>query len=117
MPVPVSVTADADIVAGRERGRVRVHAVEPRVGGGDRSSLPPSGMASRALMARLSSALSSWLGSTQRQPQILRRDDREVDGLADGPAQQILHARHQLIGIDGLRIQRSAAGQTPAADG
>src|SRR5258706_15639929 len=50
--------SDANIIAGRKRG---VSAVTlPRCAfTGEMVSLPPSGMASRALMARLSSALSS----------------------------------------------------------
>ena len=69
-------------------------------------SLPPSGMASRALMARLSSALSSWLGSHSVSHRSSDADDREVDGLADGPAQQILQRHHELVGVDAFRNQR-----------
>ena len=46
------------------------------------------------------------IGVAQREPQIVRRGDCKIDGLADRPAQQIFQRHHELIGIDAFRDQR-----------
>ena len=52
-------------------------------------SLPPSGMASRALTARLRIALSSWLGSTRVRHRPARQHGLDRDVLTERAAQQI----------------------------
>jgi hypothetical protein len=71
------------------------------------ASLPPSGIASRALMARLMIEASSSTGSTSEKgakgidPNVLsERLDQEVRGLRD-----------HLVGVDRLRIKRLPAGK------
>ena len=80
-------------------------------------SLPPSGMASRALMARLSSALSSWFGSHSVHHSPADATMSRSIRLADGPAQQILQRHHQRVGIDGFRNQRLAPRKRQQAMG
>ena len=80
-------------------------------------SLPPSGMASRALIARLRIALSSWLGShrVSHSPPAVTISRRA--SAADGPAQQVLHGADQLVDVDRLRIERLAAREGEQAVG
>jgi hypothetical protein len=62
MPVPVSLTdKDTYCPAGRSRSRAMAWSTQRLPV--SIISAPPSGMASRALMQRLSSAFSSWLPS------------------------------------------------------
>ena len=88
----------------------------------------PSGMASRALMARFSTASSTWWGSTSRGRQVRRDVDLQLDLRADRALQQLLHAEHQRaeIGRCGAQLllarkgqhalrQRGAAGRRPAS--
>ncbi len=46
------------------------------------------------------------IGVAQRAPQIIGGGDFEIDGLADGPAQEILQRHDQLIDVDARRDQR-----------
>ena len=81
MPVPVSVTAMADVLAGRRVAVVaawrsrRVLLVSIR-------SLPPSGIASRALMARLRMLFSSWFWSHSVGHRSADQRELELDALA-----------------------------------
>ena len=105
MPIAGVGDGDADIIAGRQRRRVRGHAVEPRIGGGDgEPAAIRHGVA--GVDGEIEQRAFQLVGIAQRAPQIVRRDDRKIDGLADGPAQQILQRHHQLIGIDAFRNQR-----------
>ena len=72
-------------------------------------SRPPSGIASRALTARLRMAFSSWLGSTATFQSPPRQHGLDRDGLADGPAQQFRHALHQPVDVDRLDLLRMLA--------
>ena len=91
MPVPVSVTqSDTYWPGGRSRSRAArssSHLLAVSM-----VSLPPSGMASRALMQRLSSAFSSWFGSTSVGQSPPAPTTSTVDAGADGAADQVLHA-------------------------
>ena len=85
-------------------------------------SWPPSGMASRALIARLRIAFSSWLASTTRARHAVARDDRERDVLADRAAQQFLERAEQRVDVDrpehpatGGARRRAGARSAPAA--
>ena len=62
MPVPVSVTSMQTYSPGDNAGASALSPSKLTLAV-EITSLPPSGIASRALIARLSSALSSWLGS------------------------------------------------------
>ena len=97
--------ADADIIAGRKRRRIRGHAVEPRIRGRD-GELAAIGHGVARVDGEIEQRAFQLIGIAQRAPQIVRRDDRKIDGLADGPAQQILQRHHELIGIDAFRNQR-----------
>ena len=103
MPVPVSVTQMHDVLA---RLQLRVlRRRRPRRGRRWRVSivsLPPSGMASRALIARLSSAISSWLGSASIAPQAAGQHGLDRDRLAERAPQQVGHAGDQLLTSIGL---------------
>ena len=109
--------ADRHVLARRHvplRGRIGV--VEMRVAV-SMVSLPPSGMASRALIARLRIALSSWLGSHRvvHSPPAVTISKRMQR--ADGAAQQVLHGGDELVGVDRLRIERLAAREGEQAVG
>ena len=80
-------------------------------------STPPSGIASRALIARLSSALSSWFGSQNVPHSPPAGDDVEPDLLADRAPQQLLHRGDELIDVDGLGIERLAPREGEQAMG
>ena len=69
--------------ARRRACRARIASSRRGIARSRSSAVPPSGMASRALIARLSIALSSWCGSQKRRPQSARRDDLQLDRLAD----------------------------------
>ena len=91
MPVPVSVTRDADILAGLarragRRSRASRSALQVSI-----VSVPPSGMASRALMARLRIAFSSWFWSHSVGQRSAGERQLELDALAQRAAQQVLH--------------------------
>ena len=62
IPVPVSVTVKTTCSPGGKSPDATRRSSAPRFAV-PITSCPPSGMASRALMTRLSSALSSWFGS------------------------------------------------------
>ena len=70
---------------------------------------PPSGMASRALMARLTSAVSSWARSISASHRPPRQHGLDLDHLAQRPAQQPDSAVDQLVDVDGDRLQRLPA--------
>ena len=89
-------------------------ALEPRIGGGD-GELAAIGHGVTCVDGEIEQRAFQLIGIAQRAPQILRRDDRKIDGLADGPAQQILQRPHQLIGIDDLRNQRLPPGKRQQA--
>ena len=56
-------------------------------------SVPPDGMASRALMARLSTICSIWPGSARTMGRARGESDQEFDLLADRATQYLLHPR------------------------
>ena len=92
MPVPVSVT-QSDTYWPGVSSRSRAARVDPAsCCAVSIVSRPPSGMASRALMQRFSSAFSSWLGSTSVGHRPGAADDLDRDRRPDGAADQILHA-------------------------
>ena len=72
-------------------------------------SLPPSGMASRALSARLINAFSSWFGSALVRQRPARQHGFERHRFAERAAQELAEARHQLVGVERLRRQRLLA--------
>ena len=82
-------------------------------------SVPPSGMASRALTARLSRASSIWLGSAEAGGRPAGRSKVDFDGRADRAAQQISHAAHQLgeIGRPRLSAWRRAKASRRCVSG
>ena len=69
-------------------------------------SRPPSGMASRALMQRLSSAFSSWFGSTSVVQRPAAPTTSTSIARAHGAADQLLHARNQTVGVGRLGVER-----------
>jgi hypothetical protein len=64
-------------------------------------NLPPSGMASRALIARLTRALAV--------PQAGAGDGLDIDVFLQGVAQQAGDAGDQIVGVDDLRVQHLLA--------
>ena len=74
-------------------------------------SVPPSGMASRALTARLSRASSIWLASAEAGGKSGRQVEGDFDGRAERAVQQVVHAAHQLGEIGRPRLQRLAPGK------
>ena len=79
-------------------------------------SVPPSGMASRALTARFIRTCSSWPGSAWTRRGRAERAS-QLDVLADEPPQQLLHVAHQRVEVERPGLQRSACGRRPAAAG
>ncbi|MGJ3627028.1 hypothetical protein AB5I41_09130 [Sphingomonas sp. MMS24-JH45] len=69
-------------------------------------SWPPSGMASRALIARLMIAFSSWLESATASGASASGAILERDILADRAAQQLLQTRRALLRVERLGIER-----------
>jgi hypothetical protein len=59
-------------------------------------------MASRALIARFRSALSSWAASTRVRPQASRADHLDLDVGTHGAADQLLHAEDEPVHVVGL---------------
>ena len=108
--------AERDILARRQVALAARRASSSHVLAVSMVRRPPSGMASRALMHRLSSAFSSWLGSTSVGPQAAarRRPRRSIVG-PDRAADQVLHAGDQPVDVGRLGIERLAAreGQQP----
>jgi hypothetical protein len=117
MPTPLSLTvSDTYCPIGRSRPRA-VRASIQRLAVST-TSLPPSGMASRALMHRLSSAFSSCPGSacTFHSPTAATFSS-SICG-PERAAQQLFHVGHQPVGVDRLGLQRLAAreGQQPVRE-
>ena len=69
-------------------------------------SLPPFGIASRALTARLRIASSSWLGSAWARHSAAASTVSTVICSPERPPQQVRHAGDQPTDIDRLRIER-----------
>ena len=80
-------------------------------------SRPPSGIASRALMHRLSSAFSSCDGSISVGHRPPAPTTSTVDLRPDGAADQLLHARDQAVDVGRLGIERLAAREGEQALG
>ena len=80
------------------------------------SRMPPSGMASRALTARLSSAVSSWCGRPSRCED---EGETRLDGdlRAERALQQVGHAARQLDHVDRLAARAPAGARRPACAG
>ncbi len=57
------------------------------------------------------------IGVGARAPEIGGRDHRHVDLLAEGAMEQILHGMDQVADVEGLGIQRLAAGEGQEAMG
>ncbi len=72
---------------------------------------PPSGMASRAFTARLSSAISSWLASAQYRAEHQRKARLDADRGAERALQQVGHAAHEVGHIDRVVLELLAAGE------
>ena len=106
MPSPVSVDLELHVVARLraflvcESCRVNVRSAVAMV------SAPPSGMASRALIARLSSAISSWLASQKMFQRPLCGANLQIDEGAERAPDQFLDVGEQLGRLDGARLQR-----------
>ena len=84
---------------------------------------PPSGIASRALVARLVRLASSCAGSTTTGQTSGAEVERNLDVFAERPAQQPGDPGDQLVDVDALRPERllaregeQAAGQIGAAE-
>ena len=105
MPTPVSLTASMACCAGTSLGVVRRRS---------RSSsstlpvsivsVPPSGIASRALTARLMSTCSSWSGSASTGSSSGSSDGHELDVLTEQPAE------HRRDPVDDLVQARESRG-------
>ena len=114
MPVPVSVTHSETYWPGGS-SRSRRRARRAIVGGLDGQAAAVGGIASRALMQRLSSAFSSW----ERSTRVGHRPPAPTTSISIvGPtraADQLLHAGDQPVDVGRLRVERLAAreGQQP----
>ena len=62
-------------------------------------------MASRALIARLSTASSSWVGSTIAHHRLRLQPRLDMDAASHGALQQIAHADDGLVEIERFRLE------------
>ena len=69
------------------------------------TEVPPSSMASRALMARLSIALSNWLGSQRTGQQPSSQSNVDPDFKANRPLDEVFQALDEIIEVDQFRIE------------
>ena len=76
-------------------------------------SLPPSGMASRALTTRFISTCSIWPGSAWTSAEVRREHLDEVDVLAEDPPEHLLDPGGDLVQVQrhGLQHLLAAEGQ------
>jgi hypothetical protein len=103
MPVPVSLTdTTAYSPAGKSAGRSTPLSVALLV---SIVNVPPRGMASRALMARLSKT-SSLIRIDQGRPQSRLSARLKADHGSDRCLQQIAHVCDNVIEVDGFRQKR-----------
>ena len=75
------------------------------------ASLPPLGMASRALSARLRIGGGELVRIDQCGPGVLGQQRRDLDVLAERRMQQLGGLQHQRIDVDLERLQRLLAGK------
>ena len=80
-------------------------------------SFPPSDMASRALIARLTSAAESWLLSTNAGQASPLRVGLDFDVPAENRRQQSHGFADEFVDVDFGRLQRLLAGERQQADG
>ena len=73
--------------------------------------LPPWGIASRALSARFRMICSICPGSAETRSSGVASQRHELDVLADQPAQQRVHARHDSVQIENLRLEDLLAAE------
>ena len=110
MPVPVSDTRQANIVAGPHFERKCLGAVERTIGG-----LDPEPAAIRHRIARVDAQIKQrvfelvWID--QRCPEIALRGHRHLDAGPDRVVDQIRHACDQAIDVGRLRIERLTPGK------
>ena len=103
---------DPHIIAGLERPLPS----EPTGIGASMRSVPPRGMASRALIARLRIASSSWLGSTRAGGKLAGMQSIcNLDRRIERPADQIGHAVEQRADVDRARLKVLAARESEQA--
>ncbi len=76
-------------------------------------SLPPSGMASRALTTRFMSTCSIWPGSASVSAEVWREHLDKFDVLAEDPPEHLLDPRSDLVQVQrhGLQHLLAAEGQ------
>jgi hypothetical protein len=68
-------------------------------------------MASRALIARLSIASSTWVGSTRAGQRPRVKLGLDMDASAHGALQQIAHADDRLVQVERSRLEPLTAGK------
>ncbi len=80
--------------------------------------VPPDGIASRALTARLVITCSSWPGSASTRPSTGSSSSRSVDVLADDPPQHRAQLRHDRVEVHDPRLEHllPAEGQELAGE-
>ena len=118
IPQPVSPHRDPNVAAAAMH---RAFASPPRYRAQqcrwilDRQLPRRRGIASRALIARFRIAFSSWFGSTSASPQIGRHRGLDLDRLAERAAEQLVHAAHELVDVDGFGVERLPARECEQA--
>ena len=74
-------------------------------------SLPPVGMASRALTARFMRTCSTWPGSALTGPRLRLSDGDQLDVLADEPAEHLLRVGDDVVEVEHPRRQHLLAAE------
>ena len=74
-------------------------------------SRPPSGIASRALIAALSRAVSSWVGSTSTGHSDGREVELDLDLAAERPRQHLGEGVEPQVEVDHLGLERLAPAE------
>ena len=100
MPWPVSATTSRTYRPGASSASSRASTASTAI-----VSVPPSGIASRALTTRLSTASSIWFVSSRTQRQCRRQLHPQIDPRTDRALDEIGHAAHEVREVAGLDLE------------
>ena len=111
MPYPVSVTLSRTYRPGRAGGHAATESGSMVTLPVSIVSVPPSGMASRALTARFTSTSSICPGSASTGHRSAAGRGDQLDVGAERAAQHLLHRADHVVEVQHLRLDHLAAGE------